>query len=101
MPAILAISSGPFIGYASNIFAIPGLRALYFAWAAMEHRFKYLKYTLAGVLVFIGGKNFAAGLVGKTPPSFSLGVPFGLIADGVLWSMGQTRGLASSSPARP
>ncbi|MGL5005157.1 MAG: TerC family protein, partial [Casimicrobium sp.] len=52
VPAIFAITTDPFIVYTSNIFAILGLRALYFALAAMIHRFKYLKYALALVLVF-------------------------------------------------
>ncbi|RYF62684.1 MAG: TerC family protein, partial [Comamonadaceae bacterium] len=51
VPAIFAITTDPFIVYTSNIFAILGLRALYFALAAMIHRFKYLKYALALVLV--------------------------------------------------
>jgi tellurite resistance protein TerC len=92
VPAILAISTDPFIVYTSNIFAILGLRALYFALAAMIHRFHYLKYALALVLVFIGGKIFAVGLVGKTPPAVSLGVTFALIAGGVLVSLWKTRG---------
>lgn len=54
VPAIFAITTDPFIVYTSNIFAILGLRALYFALAAMIHRFKYLKYALALVLVSIG-----------------------------------------------
>jgi len=60
VPAIFAITNDPFIVYTSNIFAILGLRALYFALAAMIHRFKYLKYALALVLVFIGSKIFLA-----------------------------------------
>src|SRR3546814_14498689 len=47
VPAIFAITTDPFIVYTSNIFAILGLRALYFALAAVIHRFKYLKYALA------------------------------------------------------
>jgi tellurite resistance protein TerC len=58
VPAIFAITTDPFIVYTSNIFAILGLRALYFALAAMIHRFAYLKYALALVLVFIGSKIF-------------------------------------------
>ena len=92
VPAIFAITSDPYIVYTSNIFAILGLRALYFALAAMVHRFRYLKYALAAVLVFIGAKIFSVGLVGKTPPAISLGVTFGLIAAGVLWSVWKTRG---------
>ena len=54
VPAIFAITTDTFIVYTSNIMAILGLRALYFALAAMVHRFQYLKYALALVLVFIG-----------------------------------------------
>ena len=68
-----------------------GLRALYFALAAMIHRFTYLKYALALVLVFIGTKIFLVGIVGKIPPVFSLGVTFGLIAGGVVFSLWKTR----------
>ncbi len=91
VPAIFAITSDPFIVYTSNIFAILGLRALYFALAAMIHRFKYLKYALALVLVFIGSKIFLVGIIGKTPPAISLGVTFGLIAGGVIVSLWKTR----------
>ena len=92
VPAIFAITTDPFIVYTSNIFAILGLRALYFALAAMIHRFKYLKYALALVLVFIGTKIFLVGIIGKFPPSLSLSVTFGLIAGGVIVSMWKTRG---------
>ena len=91
VPAIFAITTDPFIVYTSNIFAILGLRALYFALAAMIHRFKYLKYALALVLVFIGGKIFLVGLIGKIPATLSLSVTFGLIAGGVLVSLWKTR----------
>jgi tellurite resistance protein TerC len=91
VPAIFAITSDPFIVYTSNIFAILGLRALYFALAAMIHRFKYLKYALALVLVFIGTKIFLVGVIGKMPPSVSLTVTFGLIAGGVIVSLWKTR----------
>ncbi|KQV85530.1 TerC family protein [Rhizobacter sp. Root1221] len=92
VPAIFAITTDPFIVYTSNIFAILGLRALYFALAAMIHRFKYLKYALALVLVFIGSKIFLVGIIGKIPPVISLSVTFGLIAGGVLVSLWKTRG---------
>lgn len=92
VPAIFAITTDPFIVYTSNIFAILGLRALYFALAAMIHRFKYLKYALALVLVFIGSKIFLVGIIGKFPPVISLSVTFGLIAGGVLVSLWKTRG---------
>ncbi|QII83525.1 TerC family protein [Bordetella hinzii] len=92
VPAIFAITTDPFIVYTSNIFAILGLRALYFALSALIHRFHYLKYTLALVLVFIGGKIFLHGLVGKVPATLSLSVTFGLIAAGILYSLWKTRG---------
>ncbi len=91
VPAIFAITTDPFIVYTSNIFAILGLRALYFALAAMIHRFHYLKYALALVLVFIGTKIFLVGFIGKVPPAISLGVTFSLILGGVLFSLWKTR----------
>jgi tellurite resistance protein TerC len=99
VPAIFAITTDPFIVYTSNIFAILGLRALYFALAALIHRFKYLKYALALVLVFIGSKIFLVGFIGKFPPALSLGITFGLIAGGVLVSLWKTRGPASAASA--
>ncbi|KQS75221.1 hypothetical protein ASG25_20935 [Rhizobium sp. Leaf384] len=94
VPAIFAITTDPFIVYTSNIFAILGLRALYFALAAMIHRFKYLKPALAVVLIFIGSKVFLADLLGleKFPAALSLGITFAIIASGVVWSLAKTRG---------
>ncbi|KAB2923849.1 MAG: TerC family protein [Dechloromonas sp.] len=60
IPAIFAVTTDPFIVFTSNIFAIMGLRALYFLLADMADRFHLLKYGLAIVLVFIGGKMLAA-----------------------------------------
>ncbi len=95
VPAIFAITTDTFIVYTSNIMAILGLRALYFALAAMVHRFHYLKYALAIVLVFIGSKIFVSDfLMGgeKFPPALSLIVTFGLILGGIFWSLWKTRG---------
>ncbi|WP_371826493.1 TerC family protein [Ensifer sp. PDNC004] len=93
VPAIFAITTDPFIVYTSNIFAILGLRALYFALAAMIHRFRYLKPALAVVLIFIGSKIFVADLLGleKFPAALSLGVTFAIIASGVVWSLIKTK----------
>jgi tellurite resistance protein TerC len=91
VPAIFAITSDPFIVYTSNIFAILGLRALYFALAAVIHRFRYLKYALAAVLIFIGGKIFYNQIFGKMDPWISLSVTFGLIAIGIIVSLYRTR----------
>jgi tellurite resistance protein TerC len=101
VPAIFAITTDPFIVYTSNIFAILGLRALYFALAAMVHRFHYLKVALAGVLIFIGSKIFLADLLGleKFPPALSLAITFGMLAAGVFYSLWKTRN-DGSSPAQ-
>ncbi len=94
IPAIFAITTDPYIVYTSNIFAILGLRAMYFALAAVIDRFVYLKQALALVLIFIGSKVFAAGAMGweKFPASISLGVTIGLIAGGIAYSLWRTRG---------
>lgn len=91
IPAIFAITQEPFIVYTSNIFAILGLRALYFALAAMVHRFHYLKYALAVVLIFIGAKIGLVYLGIKIPSLLSLSVTFGLLLAGVLYSLWKTR----------
>ena len=101
VPAIFAITTDPFTVYTSNIFAILGLRALYFALAAMIHRFTYLRYALALVLVFIGTKIFLVGIIGKIPPVISLTVTFGLILGGVLFSLYKTRGQELPAKAAP
>ena len=96
VPAIFAITPDPFIVYTSNIFAILGLRALYFALAAVVHRFHYLKYALALVLIFIGAKIFLGdGLFdGTVPAAISLGVTGSLLAGGILFSLWKTRAAA-------
>lgn len=93
IPAIFAITTDPFIVYTSNIFAILGLRALYFALAALIHRFAYLKYALAAVLVFVGSKIFVADMLGiaKIPPAVSLGVTVAILVTGVVGSLLATR----------
>ncbi|HLT05778.1 MAG TPA: TerC family protein, partial [Pseudomonas sp.] len=78
-------------------FAILGLRSLYFALAALMHRFVYLKYALALVLIFIGGKIFAHGFIGKVPALLSLSVTIGLLAGGVILSLLKTRNQPASS----
>jgi tellurite resistance protein TerC len=102
VPAIFAITSDPYIVYTSNIFAILGLRALFFALAAMVHRFQYLKYALALTLVFIGSKIFIGDLFegGKFPATWSLAITVGLIGGGVLYSLWKTRKpIASGAPS--
>ena len=94
VPAIFAITTDPFLVYTSNIFAILGLRALYFALSAILARFEYLKYALALVLVFIGSKVFLGEFVfdGKVPALLSLSITFGILAVGVIYSLYKTRG---------
>ncbi|WP_144964301.1 TerC family protein [Pseudomonas sp. DE0010] len=101
VPAIFAITQDPFIVYTSNIFAILGLRSLYFALSALMHRFVYLKYALALVLIFIGCKIFYHGMVGKVPALLSLGVTFGLLLGGVLVSLIKTRGQTKAPVTEP
>ena len=91
VPAILAITQDPFIVYTSNIFAILGLRALYFALAAMIHRFHYLKYALALILVLIGIKIVLMMLGIKIPAVIALLLTFGLLAGGIGFSLWKTR----------
>jgi tellurite resistance protein TerC len=102
VPAIFSITTDTFVVYTSNIMAVLGLRALYFALAAMVHRFHYLKYALALVLVFIGAKILVADFVlggAKFPPLLSLGVTLALIAGGLAWSLWKTRGQSAPAPA--
>lgn len=93
VPAIFAITTDPYLVYTSNIFAILGLRALYFALAAVVARFAYLKKALALLLVFIGAKVFVAEFMGweKFPAVVSLGVTAALLTGGVVYSMFRTR----------
>lgn len=95
IPAVFAITQDPFIVYTSNIFAILGLRSLYFVLSAMVHRFRYLKYALALVLVFVGSKIFVQQFIGKIAPEVSLTVTVTLLAGGILASLWATRGEAS------
>ena len=101
VPAIFAITTDPYIIYTSNIFAILGLRALYFALAAIIHRFAYLKQALAILLIFIGAKIFVADLMGweKFPAAISLGITFAILAAGILWSLWRTRSVKTGAAA--
>jgi tellurite resistance protein TerC len=92
VPAIFLITTDTFIVYTANIMAILGLRALYFALAALVHRFHYLKYALAIVLVFIGLKGFYSYFFGKFDPYLSLAITLGIIAAGIAYSLYKTRG---------
>ena len=101
VPAIFAITTDPYVVYTSNIFAILGLRALYFALAAILHRFAYLKQALALLLIFIGSKIFVADLLGwsKFPAEWSLAITFTILAGGIGYSLWRTR--AAPAAAAP
>ena len=101
VPAIFALTTDPFIVYTSNIFAIMGLRSLYFVLAAMVHRFHYLKYALSLVLIYIGAKIFVQQIIGKIPPEASLSVTVGLLAGGILLSLWSTRGQKPAADSAP
>ncbi|MCG3177127.1 MAG: putative membrane-bound redox modulator Alx [Candidatus Omnitrophica bacterium] len=86
IPAILAVTDDPFIVYTSNVFAILGLRSLYFALAGVVGLFRYLHYGLAAILVFVGSKMLISDVY-KVPIGVSLGVIGALLAVSVLMSV--------------
>ncbi|AWN41531.1 TerC family protein [Methylobacterium durans] len=98
VPAIFAITTDTFVVYTSNIFAILGLRALYFALAAMVERFAYLKTALAFILIFIGAKIVVADTfeLVDVPPWVSLVVTLVLLFAGIAYSLWRTRGEAKA-----
>ena len=91
IPAIFAVTTDPFIVFTSNIFAIMGLRALYFLLADMADRFHLLKYGLAIVLVFIGGKMLAM-------PWFHMPIQWSLSIVGAIILVSVVASLALSKP---
>jgi tellurite resistance protein TerC len=102
VPAIFAITKEPLIVFTSNVFAILGLRALFFLLAGVMHRFRFLKYGLGLILVFVGLKmlwlNEAFG--GKFPVTWSLGIIGGILAVTVTASLVWSR-VEPAAPARP
>jgi len=100
IPAIFAVTRDPFIVFTSNIFAIMGLRALYFLLADLATRFHLLKYGLALVLVFIGGKMVLAPWL-HVPIHWSLAVVGALIAVSVMLSLILTRPVRVQPNALP
>jgi tellurite resistance protein TerC len=94
IPAIFAVTQDPFIVYTSNVFAILGLRSLYFVLGGMMHKFHYLKLGLSFVLAFVGVKmllpdvsNLLTGYSYKIPTPLSLGVIAGVITIAVVASL--------------
>ena len=90
IPAIFAVTRDPFIVYTSNVFAILGLRALYFLLANVMDKFQYLKFGLSAVLVFIGVKMVIVDFY-KIPIGISLGVVAGILTISILASLWKAR----------
>ena len=97
VPAIFAVTNDPFIVYTSNIFAILGLRSLYFCISGFVGRLKYLKTGLALVLIFVAGKMLA-GDVYKVPIAVSLAVIAAILAGAIAASLWATRGGRGVTP---
>jgi tellurite resistance protein TerC len=94
IPAIFAITTDPFIVLTSNVFAILGLRAMYFLLADMADRFSLLKYGLAVVLMFIGVKMLLIDLI-KIPVMLSLGIVAAVITTSIVLSLRRGRAPAA------
>jgi len=97
VPAVLTVSTDPFIVFTSNIFAILGLRSLFFVIADMMDRFGHLKYSLSVILVFIGAKMMLHEVF-HLPIAASLAVIVGAVLIGVVSSMRASRPAATSEP---
>ncbi len=92
VPAALAVTTDPYIVFTANIFAILGLRAMFFAIEHIIHRFEYLKYSLSIVLILIGLKVIYVHFTGDHVPAFlSLGMTVGVLAGGIIASMLRTK----------
>jgi len=96
IPAIFAVTQDPFIVYTSNVFAILGLRALYFLLANVMDKFQYLKFGLSAVLVFIGVKMVIMDFY-KIPVGVSLGVVAGILTISVLASLWKAKKVETES----
>jgi tellurite resistance protein TerC len=103
IPAIFAITKDPFIVYTANVFAILGLRALYFALAGIIHRFHYLKYGLSLVLVVVGIKMILNAYFGAKviPTEIALLITAGLIGGSMLISLLKTSGKPDDAGKSP
>ncbi|NLG43780.1 MAG: TerC family protein [Phycisphaerae bacterium] len=94
IPAIFIITADPFIVFTSNIFAILGLRSLFFALASLMDKFRYLKFSLVFLLAYVGVKMLVSGVY-KIPIGVSLSIIVGLLAAGILASIfASRRGMA-------
>jgi len=95
IPAIFAVTQEPFIVYTSNIFAILGLRALYFLLANVMNKFHYLKLGLSAVLTFVGVKMVIVDFY-KIPVGVSLGVIAGILTISIVASLWKSQGAATN-----
>jgi len=86
IPAVFGVTRNTFIIFTSNIFAIPGLRALYFLLAGLMVKLRYLTYGVALVLVFVGCKMLGREVF-EVPPELSLGIVLGVLAVSILASL--------------
>ena len=86
IPAVFAVTRDPFLVYSSNVFAILGLRALYFLLSGVIGKFRYLKFGLSVVLIFVGAKMLLADVY-KVPIGLSLGVIAAVIGASILTSL--------------
>lgn len=92
VPAALAVTTDPYIVYTANIFAILGLRAMFFAIEHVIHRFEYLQYALSIVLILIGCKVFYVEITGHHLPAYvSLGMTLGVLGGSIILSMLRTK----------
>lgn len=87
IPAVLAVTTNTYIVYTSNIFAILGLRALFFAVESVMSRFVLMKYALSIVLIFIGAKVFCNEYLFHIPPAVSLSITLGVLLGGIIFSI--------------
>ena len=100
IPAIFAVTQEPFLVYTANVFAILGLRAMYFLLAGVVHRFVYLKYGLAAVLVFVGAKMMLVDVY-KVPVLASLAVIAILIGGAIVLSLRRGGPVSRRVPSAP
>jgi tellurite resistance protein TerC len=104
IPAIFAITSDPFLVFSSNVFALLGLRSLYFALAGMIEKFRYLKVSLAVILMLVGVKMMThvwlKGILGDYFNLYVLGAVVAILAAGVMTSLWMARPDTSSGAAR-
>jgi tellurite resistance protein TerC len=99
IPAVFAVTTDPFIVFTSNIFAILGLRSLYFLLAGVITKFAYLKVGLSFVLIFVGGKMLAMDFY-KVPIVASLGIIAGILALSIGASLLKTTSAPLPGPAK-